>query len=89
MSEPKFTAGPWTYTGLYVEDENGTVIAQSNRGAANAHLIAAAPDLYEALKAVYLELDGRYDGAPDSRVLWMGEHITRISAALAKAAPHE
>lgn len=37
----------------------------------------------EALKEIWMELDGRYDGAPDSRVLWMGEHITRIRALLA------
>ena len=55
------------------------------RVAANARLIAAAPEMYEALNEIFNELDGRYDGAPDSRVLWMGEHITHIRAALAKA----
>jgi hypothetical protein len=55
------------------------------RTTANARLIAAAPELYEALKEIYLEIDGRYDGAHDSRTLWMGEHLTRIEAAIRKA----
>jgi hypothetical protein len=61
------------------------VWSDDDRAQANANLIAAAPEMYEALNEIFNELDGRYDGAPDSRVLWMGEHITRIRAALAKA----
>jgi hypothetical protein len=49
---------------------------------ANAHLIAAAPALFAALETIAEELDNRYDGAPDSRVLWMGSLLTQARAAL-------
>lgn len=61
MSEPKFTPGPWQINGshIYTEDPKRAVIAQVfNPGKSadayplieNAHLIAAAPELYEALE---------------------------------------
>ena len=59
MSETKFTPGPWTPTLVmnalgWVRAPNGQRVAiacgQSNdHTVANARLIAAAPDLYEAL----------------------------------------
>jgi len=42
------------------------------------------PEMISALKEIFDELDNRYDGAEDSRVLWMGEHVTRIRAILEK-----
>lgn len=36
----------------------------------------------EALRAIHEELDDQYDGCPDSKTLWMGEHIDRIAAVL-------
>ena len=95
-----FTPGPWEIrrdipysTGLVVFhdrfEKNVTVCriwhSRPEMQQANASLIASAPNLYAALRAIFDELNDRYDGAPDSRVLWMGEHITRIQRALAKA----
>lgn len=50
-----------------------------------AKLIAAAPELLDASIAIFNELDGRYDGAPDSRTLWMGEHLDRLRRAIEKS----
>ena len=55
-----YTKGEWTSKGLIIQcSSNGSVIATANRhpfaegaGEANSHLIAAAPDMYEALKAL-------------------------------------
>lgn len=41
--------------------------------------------LLKAAKEIFLELDGRYDGAEDSRTKWMGEHLTRLNLAIARA----
>jgi len=61
MNEPKFTPGPWT------SSENGTIDAGKGSVGdvwpfdvgreemkSNAHLIAAAPDLYAALEELIL-----------------------------------
>jgi len=62
MSEPKFTPGPWGNVDFALSNEIGTLknpliaVVQSRHCdspdelRANAHLIAAAPDLYEALE---------------------------------------
>lgn len=52
-----YTPGPWKFTGVYVEAE-GSVVADvwspllcvDEQGEANGNLIAAAPELLEALK---------------------------------------
>jgi hypothetical protein len=51
----------------------------------DARLIAAAPELLAACKTLFEELTMRFDGAPDSRTRWMGEHVERLRAAIAKA----
>lgn len=61
MSERKWTPGPWT-TGLdsgqwFVADQNGELVAtvcewSTALDQADAHLIAAAPEMYEALDAL-------------------------------------
>lgn len=65
MSETKWTPGPWNiarinYADIYGGD--GEMVALVPKGyprtAANAQLIAAAPDLYEALEA-YEALDNQ------------------------------
>ena len=48
-------------------------------------LIAAAPALLEACQSILDELEDRYDGATDSKTLWMGEHIDQIKAAIRMA----
>ena len=60
MAEPKYTKGPWeNVDDAYIEAANGTVVVNEMNTAlpdeqitANAHLIAAAPELYEALEAM-------------------------------------
>lgn len=60
MSEAKFTKGPWTFEhGVYTPEDNYFSMISSHCGNVchvwdkdDAHLIAAAPDLYEALEDV-------------------------------------
>ncbi|MFT9070300.1 MAG: hypothetical protein ABF446_08385 [Acetobacter orientalis] len=84
MSEVKFTPGPWRvrFGNIgHVTAENGALVAKCQRLTslcnlqANAHLIAAAPDLYEALERVIKIID-------DSS--WCLK-LTEERAALAKA----
>lgn len=88
MTDTKFTPGPWAWDGdiltagksrrhlLYMEEAPGL----RNEAAANMHLIAAAPELYEALcnlighaRWVAGELDVHY------------AHLDEAVSALAKA----
>lgn len=99
MSAAKHTPGPWRVSkdgDTVVPESTNALLADVYDGSpsdktdmevtrANARLIAAAPEMLEASREIFLELDGRYDGAPDSRTLWMGEHLTRLRAAIAKA----
>ena len=52
---------------------------------ANARLIASAPDLLQACRGILDDLYEHYDGAPDSRTLWMSRHIQDLNTAIAKA----
>lgn len=66
-NEAKWTPGPWVVFGAWgIQDQNNRLIAQfeplnddgngnSEESFANAHLIAAAPELYEALIRVQQE----------------------------------
>ena len=85
MNEPKFTPGPWVNNQGRIESElehgwvnDGWCLAECHGPQAeiNAHLIAAAPDLYSALKMV---LDDPYvlDGRPRT--------YKYVQTALAKA----
>lgn len=94
MTETKFTPGPWKFDGedsgyydlptLNIRDKDGYIIAgavdfYSDPGLSNAHLIAAAPDLYEALdKIMRMDLSWGYDKA-------MGKSQEIAYRALAKA----
>ena len=53
-------------------------IAAWNRRAGNAKLVAA-------LKEIFNELDGRYDGADDSQTRWMGNSLELAREALREA----
>ena len=79
MNETKHTAGPWQWIGETLEQVNGEAIfmveqwAQGDDGPdketnlANAALIAAAPDLLEALKETLAELEALTDDLPHPR----------------------
>ena len=88
MSEmSRHTPGPWEFeiiTSSYVTAFDGTHIADVHHGrtatakaegSANARLIAAAPDLLEALKEVFSDHDAV------NRLSW----VNRAAAAIAKA----
>ncbi len=87
ISETKFTRGPWRVGAdvppgidASVNDQSGMSLARIRRTpgrvqmAANAHLIAAAPELYEALKE---QVDECFDE--------LCEMCARHEAILAKA----
>lgn len=64
MSEPKFTPGPWLFSSyksgnsVIVIDGKEFDVATVNypNRDANAHLIAAAPELYEALEGLLADI---------------------------------
>ena len=84
----QFTPGPWTINaGLSVKGNGGRHIAKvgaehldSQTDRANAGLIAAAPEMYEALQAVVDQLQAV--GAPGSVY---NPALTQARKALAKA----
>ena len=66
-------------------DATNAVYHPQTQYAANI-IKAIATDLLELRKAsnaVLVEMEEKYDGAPDSTTLWMGQHIDRLTAALA------
>lgn len=102
MNAPKWTPGPWRadwddngqwyieplgITGHALRGDSGDCIES-----ASAHLIAAAPDLYEALEQldVYWCREGKYEGpdqpraiaffAPETIAIWR-----KLRSALARA----
>lgn len=84
MSEMKHTPGPWRTNGCYISSNYGEVghaywvsSMPDGMSEANARLIAAAPELLEALQAI---IDGPgLDCVPDNDVQAL------ISSAIAKA----
>lgn len=66
MNELKHTPGPWRYTPWHIEEGNPTVRAPEGwlicetSSDANARLIAAAPDLLQALKRLVARVDPDY-----------------------------
>lgn len=99
MSAPKFTPGPWKltrnphgevhYCSVHVIDERGcadTIADIHLHYNANSHLIAAAPDLFEALcritqAATKCEM---YDTPPQAESIEWAD-IEKALMALAKA----
>jgi len=93
MSEPKFTPGPWETWGPVDEkvatnfddewgvypsgDYSGPVAVVSTE--ANARLIAAAPDLLEALEGILGDLGTLREGSP------LYDYVQKAQAAIAKA----
>lgn len=80
MSKPKHTHGPWKVDdtwGLIVSNDGAEIAACHSGIAANARLIAAAPDLLAALHAAAVIL----------RTTAPGHNVTlvQVEAAIAKA----
>ena len=92
------TPGPWHYK-PHVADSNYMLIFCSSDqhegdnlrgycGEANARLIAAAPDLLAALKAILSEVDG--PEKPYSSDSWLPAHLVKAAcSATAKAEGRE
>lgn len=87
MSEPKFTPGPWVNNQGRIESDlehgwvnDGWCLAECHGPQAeiNAHLIAAAPELYEAL-------DDLMDWDSSLSVCERAKRVKAAKAALAKA----
>jgi len=87
VTRPKVTPGPWRADGGVVELRHGDDMSRMivpgrslNEGEANAHLIAAAPEMYEALRVLveYFE-EGKHS------VLDYESFIARARTAIAKA----
>ena len=87
MTNAQHTPGPWYVqesdhpnTGLLIKPIPGQVVAECDpvpEMQANARLIAAAPELLEALKEAKYLIDQHYDPASD--------RVKLINAAIAKA----
>ena len=80
MIETKFTPGPWYSDGIFVCDanDNDVCACEQENWEADAYLIAAAPDLYEALEytAQLLEaLGGTTHTAQAALAKARGNHI--------------
>jgi hypothetical protein len=89
----KFTAGPWVVGRDEFPNEDqvygpdriivGSAHPSRKEVKANARLIAAAPDMYEAIKAVADELSGHVEEVPtvDTSLDWC---FDRLRTALSK-----
>lgn len=92
MKEPKFTKGPWRIEeGVYyacIRTDAGVIADMLIVGNAvlnrdNTNLIAAAPELFEALKASTHQLHPKIDG--EDCLCGQCEFVKLRDAALAKA----
>lgn len=97
MADTKFTPGPWAWDGdiltagktrrhlLYMEEAPGL----RSEAAANIHLIAAGPDLYEALQgaigALEYSVDCARDDGNNSDIDFAQSKLDAAMTALAKA----
>ena len=76
MTERKWTPGPWEVSGGYVKSSNGNTVCdvRYKNGNNDRPIIAAAPDLYDALEGIISAMEGIGHGPFDAE-----------RAALAKA----
>lgn len=98
-NETGFTHGPWSYVNgdSYIYTASGVAAkrpaikashASENHWQANAHLIAAAPELYDALKVVHDNLYALLNDpeiGPEARKLYDFEDVAAMARPLAKA----
>lgn len=84
--EPKHTPKPWRVAGqnIYGNEQNGYICTWSGR-LADAHLIAAAPDLLEACKDVICAVKRK---EPLGGIVFQ-QAIDNVKAAVAKAEGEE
>ncbi|MCO5159650.1 MAG: hypothetical protein M9939_00820 [Mesorhizobium sp.] len=89
MNEPKWTPGPWRIAGKGTIRAGQGWIADVNwrNRDANARLIAAAPDLAEALMAakVVIGMMERPEGMGNEVNAALDARLAKIDAALSKA----
>ena len=84
-----YTPGPWRVDRPYIRGAGRAIASLESwhnevEDAANTHLIAAAPELFEALEAAYMVL-----GPQKSRFKDYVDAVTLARAALAKARGEE
>jgi len=99
MSEVKFTPGPWEVdvcgSNIYIRQEGkaafpiayGGRMHHEKEAEKNAHLIASAPEMYEALQWCIYELE-RHNGNFDSQMdetMDFDKEIEKVRKALSKA----
>jgi hypothetical protein len=85
MNNAKFTQGPWKYDPAAEAVTSGDLIVivyEMNTNEADGHLIAAAPDMYEALKEIGRILESDNCETIDPTISAAEE---LVSKALAKA----
>jgi hypothetical protein len=84
-----FTRGPWSKSGWGAMESSGKTIAKAygplEQREANAHLIAAAPELYEALEKAAMFVGWASTRGQIVAGVDAGELGTVIDAILAKA----
>lgn len=94
MADTKFTPGPWKWdeaAGCFILNSNGEIVAEidcckGNRG--DGPLIAAAPDMYEALEEIIaMNRQHAEDEYGDAERAEAWAYVTLARAALAKARP--
>ena len=81
------TPGPWTCDAIGVKDSDGYSVCSTGNNrviigderAANLHLIAAAPDLLDALRRVLRHIPADFGGAS------LSDDIHRARRAIARA----
>lgn len=92
----KHTLGPWKLCGITsvgsgsgyysVLDSDGMCVCDlSDRPVSDAHLISAAPDMYEALKGFVAKLDTAILVEGDHPTSHLADELRAALAALAKA----
>jgi hypothetical protein len=98
MNAVKHTPGPWVVESgrlhHYIKTESGRDVAEvinpipykCERSLADAHLIAAAPDLLEALQLVMHEV---VESGNDTQQFGWGKANAAARAAIAKATPEK
>jgi hypothetical protein len=89
MSEASYTPGPWKVDGSFVVDQKGSVICDTTPAGpngddeVNARLIAAAPELLQALTLLFKEVEAE---ATESMLDGpLGDALVKAHDAIAKA----